>query len=59
MIASRGNVILAFLRIYLIFGILTTFVFSENNFEWTIDKEKVFQKAGCIAACLKDVSVLC
>ena len=42
MIASRGNVILAFLRIHLIFIILTIFVFSENNFGLTIEKEKAF-----------------
>ena len=58
MIASRDNVMQAFLQIYLIFGFLTIFVFSEKE-EWIIEKRQAFQIAGCIAHCHKDVSVLC
>ena len=56
MVASRGNVILAILGIYLILGFLTTFVFSEKE-EWTIEKRKAFQKAGCLADFRNDVSI--
>ena len=39
MLASRGNVILAFLRIYLILGFLTIFVFSKID-ESTIEERQ-------------------
>ena len=57
MIASRGNVILAFLLgIYLILGFSTISVFSEKE-EWSSKKRQAFQKAGCIANFRNDVSV--
>ena len=57
MIASRSNVLLAFLEIYLIVGFLTIFVFSEEE-EWTNANREASQKTGCISDCQGNVSVL-
>ena len=57
MFASRGNVLLAFLGVYLILGFLTIFVFSEKE-QWTIEKLEAFRRAGCIAGCRENVSAL-
>ena len=58
MFALRGiNVILVFLGIYLILGFLTIIVFSEEEEKWTIDKQRAFQKAVCMANCRNDVSL--
>ena len=60
MLASRGNVILAFLRIYLILGFSTLFVFSEieeSSIEGQQDADSI---VGCTFNCHGDiVSVLC
>ena len=58
MTASRRNVILVFVGIYLILSFLTIFVFSEEE-EWSTDMLQAFQIAGCIFNCDKDVSVSC
>ena len=50
MIAWRGNVILVFLKIYLILGFLTIFVFSEDE-EWINNNRRVFLEAACTADC--------
>ena len=57
MIALRGNVILVFLKIYLILGFLTIFVFSEE-WLWPINKQQAFLAAACTADCDEEVSVL-
>ena len=57
MLASQGNVILALLGIYSIFGFSTASVLSEKELR-TIKKQLAFQKARCIADCHRDVSVL-
>ena len=50
MIALRGNVMQAFLEIYLILGCLTVFVFSQKE-EWSIQKQEIFQYAECVTYC--------
>ena len=50
MIVSRGNVIQAFLGIYLIFEFLTVLVYSQKE-KWSDEKRKAFQIAECMAHC--------
>ena len=59
MLASPGNVILAFLRIYLIFGFLTIFVFSKIDESTIEERQYTDDIVGCTFDChYKDVSVL-
>ena len=56
MIASRGNLTLLFLGIYLIPVFLTIDVISEYK-EWSMAKQLALQVAGCMVDCSENVSV--
>ena len=53
MIVSRCKVILGFLGMYLIFGFLTGFGFSEKK-EWTFEEQQILRETVCIAGCINN-----